>query len=128
MVPRNTCPNTWCALWMMLASAVPGFAGPIICRVIMGESTPPAVFVIPLVWVLLFVWGRVNLHYALWAGITWGLLNIVAPLGLAVRGIRSALAMAMGLPVCPFSLIGSAMALFVVYFGVRGLRESLTVA
>jgi hypothetical protein len=108
---------------MMLASAVPGLVGPLICRVFMGESAPPAVFVIPAVWVLLFLLGRWGSHYALWAGITWGLLNIVAPLGLAVRGIRSALAVAMGLPVCPFSLIGSAMALLVVYFGVRGLRE-----
>jgi len=81
------------------------------------------VLIIPGIWVLLFVWSRNNTHYALLAGIGWGLLNIVAPLGLAVRGIRSALAVAFGLPVCPFSLIGSVMALFVVYFGVRGLRE-----
>jgi hypothetical protein len=123
MVPRNTCPSTWCAMWMMLAAAVPGLAGPLICRVVMGESAPLAVLIIPGVWVLLFLWSRSNAHYALWAGMGWGVLNVVAPLGLAVRGIRSALALALGLPVCPFSLIGSVMALFVVYFGVRGLRE-----
>jgi hypothetical protein len=89
----------------------------------MGESSPLAVFVIPLVWVLLFLWGQNNLQYALWAGIVWGLLNIVAPLGLAVRGVRSGLAVLFGLPVCPSALIGSVMALFVVYFGLRGLHE-----
>jgi thiamine transporter ThiT len=108
---------------MMLAAAVPGLAGPLICRALMGESAPLAVLVIPAVWVLLFLWGRSNPHYALLAGMVWGLLSLVVPLGLAVRDIRSALAVALGLPVCPFSLIGSAMALFVLYFGLRGLRE-----
>lgn len=123
MVSRNVCPNTWCALWMMLVSAVPGLAGPLICWWVMGERTGLVTLVVPLVWVLLFLLGRANLHYAMLAGVTWGLLNVAAPLGLAVRGIRSGVAVLLGLPVCPFSLIGSVLALFVVYFGLRALRE-----
>jgi hypothetical protein len=108
---------------MMLAAAVPGLATPILCQLIAGETLPLAVVVVPAVWIALFVLGRFNTLYALWAGVVWGVLNVVAPLGLAVRGIRNALAELMGLPVCPFALVGSLLALLVVYFAVRGLRE-----
>ena len=116
------------ALVMMLVAIFPGVAGIVVGMVAFGETAPPFVYVIPAIWLILFFVGLAKLRAGLIGGIVWAVINLLGPLFIMQQGLRSALAQALGMPICPFSIVGAVIGAVLIYLCLRAYREMVVVA
>lgn len=116
------------ALVMMLVAIFPTVAGVVIGMIVCGENAPPFVYIFPAIWLILFFVGLARLRAGLIGGIVWGVINLFAPVVIALQGIRSSLAQALGMPVCPFSIVGAVIGAVIIYLCLRAYREMAAIA
>ena len=114
-------------LVMMLVAIFPGVAGIVVGMVAFGETAPPFVYVLPAIWLILFFVSLARLKAGLIGGIVWAVITLFAPALVALQGIRSSLAQALGIPVCPFAIMGAVISAMLIYLCLRAYRE-MTVA
>lgn len=115
------------ALVMMLVAIFPTLAGIIIGMAVYEETVPPFVYIFPVVWLILFFVGLTRLKAGLIGGIIWAVINLFAPVIILLQGLRSSLAQALGMPVCPFSIVGAVIGAVIIYLCLRAYKE-MTVA
>jgi hypothetical protein len=111
------------ALVMMLVAIIPTIVGVTIGVVVFGEAAPLFVYVLPVVWLILFLVSLVKLKTGLIGGIVWAVINILAPVIVMMQGIKSALAQALGMAVCPFSILGAVIGAVIIYLCIRAYKE-----
>ena len=111
------------ALVMMLVAIFPGVAGAIVAKAVFGETAPPFVYIMPAIWLILFFVGMARLKAGLIGGIVWAVINLFAPLIIVLQGIRSSLAEALGIAVCPFAIVGAVISAVIIYLCIRAYRE-----
>ena len=116
------------ALVMMLVAIFPGVAGIVTGRAMFGETAPLFVYVIPAIWLILFFVGLAKLKAGLIGGIVWAVINLLGPFFIMQQGLRSALAQALGIPICPFSIVGAVIGAVLIYLCLRAYREMVVVA
>jgi len=108
------------------ASAIfPTLAGIIIGLAVFGEIVPPFVYIFPAIWLILFFIGLARLKAGLIGGIIWAVINLFGPLVIALQGLRRSLAQALGIAVCPFSLVGAVISAVIIYLCFRAYREAV---
>lgn len=110
-------------LVMMLVAVVPTLAGITIGIVVFGEAVPPFVYIIPAIWVILFLVSMVRIRIGLIGGCVWAVGNVFAPVILWLQGIQSAIGAAVGSPVCPFSILSSVISIGIIYLCITAYRE-----
>jgi hypothetical protein len=120
---RNLSSKAKWALVMMLVAIIPTVAGVTIGIVVFGEAAPPFVYAFPVVWLILFFVGLVKLKAGLIAGIVWAVINLFAPVIVMMQGIRSSLAVYLGMAVCPFSILGAVISAVIIYLCIRAYKE-----
>jgi hypothetical protein len=111
------------ALVMMLVAIIPTLAGVTIGMLVFGEAAPPFVYAFPVVWLILFFVGLIKLKAGLIAGIVWAVINLFAPVIVMMQGIRSALAVYLGMAVCPFSILTAIISAVIIYLCLRAYKE-----
>jgi hypothetical protein len=111
------------ALIMMLVAILPGLAGITINTVVFGETVPPFVYVLPAIWLILFFISLTKLRTGLITGIIWASINVLIPVIVVLKGIKSPIAKTLGIPVCPFSIVGMIISIAVIYLCFRAYRE-----
>jgi hypothetical protein len=117
------------ALVMMLVAIIPTVAGVTIGMVVFGEAALPFVYAFPAVWLILFFVGLVKLKAGLSGGIVWAVINLFAPVIVMMQGIKSALAVYLGVAVCPFSILTAVIGAVIIYLCLRAYKEmSVTAA
>ena len=120
---RNLSSKAKWALVMMLVAIIPTVAGVTIGMVVFGEAVPPFVYAFPVVWLILFFVGLIKLKAGLIAGIVWAVINLFAPVIVMMQGIRSALAVYLGMAVCPFSILTAIISAVIIYLCLRAYKE-----
>jgi hypothetical protein len=120
---RNLSSKAKWALVMMLVAIIPTVAGVIIGVVVFGEAAPPFVYAFPVVWLILFFVGLVKLKVGLIGGIVWAVINLFAPTIVMMQGIKSALAVYLGIAVCPFSILAAVISAVIIYLCIRAYKE-----
>jgi hypothetical protein len=120
---RNFSWKTKLALVMMLVAIIPTVAGVTIGMVVFGEAAPPFVYAFPVVWLILFFIGLVKLKAGLIGGIVWAVINIFAPVIVLMQGIKSSLAVYLGMAVCPFSILTAIISAVIIYLCLRAYKE-----
>ncbi|MBN2186700.1 MAG: hypothetical protein JW732_04530 [Dehalococcoidia bacterium] len=120
---RGLSSRTRWALVMMLVAIFPTVAGVIIGVALFGETAPPFVYAFPAIWLILFLVSLQRLKAGLIGGIVWAVINLFAPLIIALQGLRSSLAQALGIPVCPFSIVGAVISAVIIYLCLRAYKE-----
>ena len=112
------------ALIMMLVAIFPGAAGVVIGKVVFGEAAPAFVYVMPAIWLILFFVSLAKLRVGLIGGIVWAVINLFGPLFIMLQGLRSCLAQALGIAVCPFSIVGAVIRAVIIYLCFRAYKEA----
>ena len=112
------------ALIMMLVATVPGIAGIAIAASVYGQTAPPFVYALPAVWVILFLVSLANLKTGLIAGIVWGIMNLFIPIIPILQVIKNPIADALGMPICPFALLGIILGVVIIYICSMAYKES----
>jgi hypothetical protein len=112
------------ALIMMLAAIFPALAGITIAEGVFGASVPLFVYALPAIWIILFLISLVRLRAGLVGGIIWGIMTLFIPIFPILKGIKNPIAEALGLPVCPFIIIGVIISGVVIYLCVKAYYES----
>jgi hypothetical protein len=120
---RNLSSKAKWALVMMLVAIIPTLAGVTIGMLVFREAAPPFVYIFPVVWLILFFVGLVKLKAGLIAGIVWAVINLFAPVIVMMQGIRSALAVYLGMAVCPFSILTAIISAVIIYLCLRAYKE-----
>ena len=113
---------------MMLVAIVPGVAGIVIVRLAFGETAPPLVYALPVIWLVLFFVSLARLKVGLIAGVVWAVINLFAPVAIVLQGIRNSLAEALGLPVCPFAIVGAVISAVIIYLCLMAYKEKAVAA
>ena len=120
---KNLSSKAKLALVMMLVAIIPTVAGITIGMVIFGEAAPPFVYVFPAVWLILFFVSLVKLKEGLIVGVVWAVINLFAPVIVVMQGMKSALAVYLGMAVCPFSILGAVISAVIIYLCIRAYKE-----
>jgi len=55
-------------------------------------------------------------------------ISLLAPVIVMMKGIKSALAVYLGMAVCPFSILGAVISAVIIYLCLRAYREMAVVA
>ena len=108
---------------MMLVAIFPGVAGGVIGMAVFGETAPPFVYIVPAIWLILFFVGLARLKAGLIGGIVWAVVNLFGPVFIMLQGLRSSLAEALGIAVCPFSIVGAVISAVIIYLCLKAYRE-----
>ena len=111
------------ALILMLVATVPGLAGIVITACVFGESAPPFVYALPVIWIILFFVSMAKLKIGLISGIIWGIMNLFIPIIPIVQGIKNPIAGALGMPICPFSTLGIILSVVIIYLCSKAYKE-----
>lgn len=122
MVWQGLSSNAKWALCLMLVATLPPVAGATVAIVQFGEPVPIFVYILPVIWVLLFVVSMFKLRIGLTSGIVWAVINICIPGIMLLRGVRCPIAEAWGLPVSPFAAVGVLISIAIIYFCIKAYR------
>jgi len=107
----------------MLLSVIPGLAGISISAFIFGQGVPVFVYILPIIWVILFLISLKRLRLGLMGGIVWGVMNLFISIIPVMMGVENPIAKALDIPICPFALLGMILSLAVIYFCVSAYEE-----
>jgi hypothetical protein len=108
---------------MMLVAIFPGVGGVIVGIAVFGETAPPFVYVMSAIWLILFFVSLARLKAGLIAGIVYAVINLFGPLFIVQQGIRSSLARALSIPICPFAIVGVVISAVLIYLCLRAYKE-----
>jgi hypothetical protein len=108
----------------MLVAIIPAIAGIAISAGLYEQAAPPFVYALPTIWVILFLVSLVNLRAGLIAGIIWGVMNLFIPIIPILQGIKNPIADALGIPVCPFAMLGTMLSVVIIYLCSRAYKET----
>ena len=110
------------AIAMMLVAILPTVAGISIGKIVFGEAVPPFVYIFPVIWLALFFVSLRTLRIGLIGGIVWAAINIPVPIILMLQDINSSIGKAVGMPVCPFSVLGSIISAAIIYLCISAYK------
>lgn len=111
------------ALSMMVVAIFPGLAGITISVGVFGKSPSLFVYVLPVIWLILFLISMVRLRTGLIGAIVLAVINLFILIVIILMGIKSPIADALGIPICPFAIIGMVISAAVIYLSVKAYRE-----
>ena len=112
------------AIAMMLVAILPTLAGISIGKIVFGEAAPTFVYIFPIIWLVLFFVSLRTLKIGLIGGLIWAAINIPAPVILMLQDVNSNIGKAVGMPVCPFSVLGSIISAVIIYLCLRAYKQS----
>ena len=112
------------AIAMMLVAILPTVAGISIGAMIFGETAPPFVYIFPVIWLVLFFVSLITLKIGLISGVVWAAINIPVPVILMLQDINSSIGKAVGMCVCPFSMIGSIISAVIIYLCLTAYKQA----
>jgi hypothetical protein len=110
-------------LVLMLVEAGLPIGSMVAFALLFGQGVPAFVYVIPIIWIALFILSFAKLRWAIIGAIIMAVLGIIVPIIPAALKVPNPLAQAVGLPLCPFALAGIIVSIAIIPLAFKTLRE-----
>jgi hypothetical protein len=108
---------------MLLEAGIP-IGSMVAFALLFGQGVPAFVYVIPVIWIALFVLSFAKLRWAITGAIIMAILGIIIPIVPLALKVPNPLAQAVGLPICPFALAGIVVSIVIIPLAFKTLAEA----
>ncbi len=108
---------------MLLEAGIP-IGSMVAFALLFDQGVPAFVYLIPVIWIALFVLSFAKLRWAITGAIVMAILGIIIPIIPAALKVPNALAQVVGLPICPFALAGIVVSIVIIPLAFKTLAEA----